>query len=215
MSKLTFRLHRGQLFTHAVGQVNSDSMKSRRYGTQWPADLCGNILQVAFFPKTQTSDLLHMLRQQIITQLKGFLAKRHAFGIKLLGGKRLNDLRAKLQTIALCLGNLSHYLIAGDLKRPALKMTLRVVLVRLATQNQVRFLQDVFSIRAIWKKSQYVGIQGSLQCGKLAGKIEWHQIVRHYNLQKKVDRRPLSTLPHLGTKGGRRINGMTCTRVDA
>lgn len=155
-------------------------MKGCGHGTQWPADLCGNILKVAFFPKTQTSDLLHVLRQQIIAQLKGFLAKRNPLGVKLLGGKRLNDLRAKLQTITLCFGDLSHYLIAGDLKGPTLKMTLRVVLVRLAAQNQVCFLQDVFSIRTIGKEGQYVGIQGSLQCGKLAGKIEWHQIVRHY-----------------------------------
>ena len=149
-------------------------MKGRGYGTQWPAYLCGNILQVAFFPKTQPSDLLHMLRQQIVTQLKGFLAKGHTLGVKLLGGKRLYDLSAKLKTITLCLGNLSHYLITSDLKCPTLKMALGVILVRLAAQNQIRFLQDVFSIRSIGKKGQYVGVKGALQPCKLAGKIEWH-----------------------------------------
>ena len=79
-----------------------------------------------------------------------------------LGGKRLNDLSAKLKTITLCLGNLSHYLIASDLKCPALKMALGVILVRLAAQNQIVSCKTPSSIRSIGKKGQYVGVKGAV-----------------------------------------------------
>ena len=120
-----------------------------------------------------------MVRQQLVTQLKSFLTKGHIFSINLFSSQCLHDLSAKLQTVAFGLGNLSHYLITGNLEGPPLKMAFGIVLVCLATQNQVRFLQNVLCVRAIWQKCQYVGVQGALQCSELARKVEWHQIVRH------------------------------------
>ena len=47
--------------------------------------------------------------------------------------------------------HMSHYLVSGNPKCPALKMSIRVVLFGFFTKDQVSFLKDVLGIGTIWQ----------------------------------------------------------------
>src|SRR6056300_762542 len=75
--------------------------------------------------------------------------------------------------------HMSHYLVSGNPKCPALKMSIRIVLFGFFTKDQVSFLKDVLGIGTIWQQRKNVGIKRSLNGCQFSRIFKWNSFFLH------------------------------------